>query len=131
MATLHGTITGVHGIVTPAGPAMDSAGNFIEGAYLTVNWSGTYVQANDADILLVPAAIESFLHDGRTITLLQACFAAPGNEAGTPIGCGACTISTTTISTSLTGGDLITEHAGALLGAMTAPVHVYVTYNAI
>ena len=129
MATLHGTVVAVHGITNPSGPVVDSAGAMIQCCYLHVNFTGTYAQANDADVLLVPAAIAGFMHDGRTITILQAAMAAPGDEAGTPIGIQAATVSSTTISFQLSDGALTAEHANAALGAFTRPIAIFVVYS--
>lgn len=130
MATLHGTINHVWGDTAPLGPVADSSGNKVYGCYLSASFSGTYAQADDADLLTVPTVIRNFHRDARAVTLLQACVAAPGDEAGTPIGAGQCTISSTTISFPLTGGNLTTEHAGAALGTMTRDICFYVTYTA-
>ena len=142
MATLHGTISGIHGVTTPAGPgATDAANDDVFGLYITATWTGTYAQLSGAgtgvDLTGVPTAIETFMHDGRTITLLQACLGAPGDETGVgAIGCGNITVSGTTLTGtssagfSLTGTDLTTEHGAGVLAVMDLPVHIYVTCKA-
>lgn len=143
MTTLSGTITGIHGITTPAGPgATDAANDDVFGVYCTCTFSGTYAAiAGGAgcgvQLTGVGAAIQTFMHDGRTITPIQACFAAPGDETAVgAIGCGNITVSGTTLTGvssagfSLTGTDLVTEHAAQALAVMDLPITIYVTCKA-
>lgn len=132
MATLSGTIRDVSLLQTPLGLKTDTSSpkRRVASVLLTFTISGTYVQADDAQLLLVPAGIESRLRNGWTVnSLLGACMAAPGDEAGTPIGVGAITVSSTTLAFSLTTGALTAEHAGATLGAMTEPIGIWVTFT--
>jgi hypothetical protein len=129
MAVTTGTITGVHGITMPGGPALNSSGVPVFGAFLTFTISGTYSQSDQSQLTGVPTAMQGFLHNGKTITLLQACFASPGDEAGTPIGVGQVTVSGANMTFELTGGDLATQHTAALLGTVGLPIQVYVTYT--
>lgn len=130
MATLSGTITSVANFDTPSGPLADSSGNQVWNAMLHFTISGTYVQADDAQLTGVPAAIRSRMANGKTPTLLSAMFAAPGDEAGTPIGAGpVITVSGTSLTFPLTGGDLSTEHAGAVLGTLGKPIALRVCFT--
>ena len=132
MAVLSGTIRDVSLCQTPLGIKTDNSSpkRRVATVLLTFTITGTYAQADDARVLLVPAGIEARLRNGWTInTLLGACMAAPGDEAGTPIGVGAVTVSTTSLLFPLTGGDLTTEHSNAALAAMTEPVGIWVTFT--
>ncbi len=133
MAVLTGSITGVHGLTEPAGPAFDAAGDDIYGLYVTFTISGTYAQGggNQAQLTGVPAATETYMHDGRSPTMISAAFAAPGNEAGVGvIGAGpTITVSGTSLTFPLTGTDLVTEHTGAVLAAVDQ-IQLYVTFKA-
>jgi hypothetical protein len=131
MSTLTGTLSGIHGITEPGGTALTSAGLPILNAWLTFTISGTYVQGggNQAQLLAVPTAMETYLHNGKTITLLQAAFAAPGDESGAPIGTGLCTVSGANITFPLTGGDCVTEHAAGALGTVDLPIQIFVSYT--
>lgn len=129
MATLSGTITSVALIDTPSGSVIDSSGNLVQNAVIHFTISGTYVQADDAQLTGVPAAMRTRMAGGKTPTLLSAMFCAPGDEAGTPIGTTAVTVSGTTLSFGLTGGDLSTEHAGATIGTVGRPIAIRVCYT--
>ena len=75
------------------------------------------------------APIAYVIKNGATIAFVRsACLASPGDEAGTAIGVGPITVSGTTLSFALTGGDLVTEHAGAVLGTINAPIGIWVTW---
>ena len=132
MAVLSGTIRDVSLCQTPLGIKTDNSSpkRRVATVLLTFTITGTYAQADNAQILLVPAGIESRLRNGWTVnTLLGACAAAPGDENGTPIGVGAVTVSTTSLAFPLTGGDLTTEHSNAALAAMTEPIGMWVTFT--
>lgn len=130
MAVLTGTITNAVHHTMPLGPVTDSSGNEIMCTLITVNVTGTYVQNDNAQVLLVGTAIENLIRDGKTVgTLLDVSMVAPGDENGTAIGVKTLAISTQTITFELTGGDLTTEHAGALLGAFMRDIGLMVTYK--
>ena len=129
MATLSGTITSVSNFDAPNGPVADSSGNQVWNCMLHFTISGTYVQADDAQLTGVSAAIRTRMAWGKTPTLLDAMFAAPGDEAGTKIGCSGVTVSGTTIGFALTGADLSTEHAGAVLGTVGQPIALRVCFT--
>lgn len=130
MAVVTGTLVDVFGITTPTGPHRESGGTNIYSAYITATFSGTYAQADNAQILAVDASIQSALRDGRTVTLLDAAFAAPGDEAGTAIGAKTVAVSGSDLTMELTGADMTTEHAGAALGTMAYGVCFFVTFKA-
>jgi hypothetical protein len=129
MAVVTGTIVDAFGITTPMGPLRD--GNSppleIKGLYFTATFSGTYAQGDNAQLLLVPTVLASHITDGRTFTLLSCALAQPGLEAGTVIGAKTIAISGTTITMELTGADLTTEHANAVLGTMTRPICFFIS----
>lgn len=127
MAVVTGTINQVWGFNNPLGPKKNAAGAAIVGVFVNASFSGTYAQSDNAQLTTVGATIASHAKDGKTYTLLQACFAAPGDENGTPIGAGLCTISGTTIGFPLTTSNMSTEHAGATLGTWVHDICFYVT----
>ena len=130
MATLSGTITSVALLDAPHGPVKDSSGNEVWNAVISFTITGTYAQADNAQLTGVPAAMQSRMAWGKTPTLLSAMFAAPGDEAGTPIGAGpVITVSGTSLTFQLTGGDLTTEHAGAALGTVGKPIALRVCFT--
>lgn len=131
MAVITGTINNVWGFTTPLGPAKtnETPPQEVISCYVSASFSGTYAQADDAQLTLVPDAIESHWRKGKTITILDACFAAPGDEADVPIGANTVAVSGTTITFQLTGGDLTTEHASAVLGTMARDVAFYVAFK--
>jgi hypothetical protein len=130
MATLDGTIVSVSNVTCPAGSVFDTSKNQVYTAFIGFTITGTYVQNDNAQILTVPAAMEALLKWGRSITLLDAMFAAPGDENGTPIGMKTVAVSSTTITFELTGGDLTTEHTAAALATVGRPIFVAVTFTA-
>lgn len=132
MATLSGSNISVFGHTTVTGPSFDSSNKAVYGCHITCEFSGTYVQADNANILLVTSAIADSLRSGATIALLAACFAAPGIEGtSTVIGAKTVAVSGTGLTLELTGADLSTEHAGAALGTSAKPLAFYVTYTSI
>ena len=134
MAVNTGTITGEHGLTTPAGVVFDGSTNDIFGMYVTATFTGTYTSGggNQAQLTGVPTAVETFMHDGRTLTMISACFVAPGDESGVgPIGAGpTITVSGANLTFPLTGTDLVTEHVTGTLGFVDLPIQFYVTFKA-
>jgi hypothetical protein len=119
------------GHIAPHGARPNGSGNNIFGCFVRGYFSGTYVQSDNAQFTGVGGAsgtIATSLKNGKTITLLDACFAAPGDEAGTKIGAKTVAISTNDITCELTGSNMTTEHAGAALGTMNEPIVLFVTY---
>lgn len=130
MATLSGTIQNVSLAQVPLGIKEDSSGRLLMTVLVTFTITGTYAQADDAQLLLVKTGIEDATRSGITIAnILGACMASAGDEAGTPIGVGAITVSGATLSFPLTGGDLTTEHSSATLGTLAAPIGIFVTFT--
>ena len=109
--------------------AKDSSGNVFFTCKIACVFTGTYAQADNAQITSVHTAIADSLRSDRTITLVDAGFARPGLEAGTAIGAKTVAVSTNDITMELTGADMSTEHAGAALGTMTEPIAFWVTYK--
>lgn len=131
MTVLSGTITNIFNFSTPTGPVRDGATPTKEvlSCYMTVTFSGTYVQGDNAQILAIPTAIQTAMKSGKTVTLLDIAFAAPGDEAGTPIGAKTVVPSGADATMELTGGDLSTEHAAAALGTIGAPLCFFVSFS--
>lgn len=127
MAVVSGTINNVFGFTTPLGPKRNAAGAAIVGCLITASFAGTYAQADNAQLTAVGTAIAAAAKDGKTYTPLQACFVAPGDEAGTALAAGAVTVSAGTMAFALNGSDMTTEHAGAALGALSNDVCFFVT----
>lgn len=129
MATLTGTIQSVALLDTPNGPVRDSSNNEVWNAVIYFTITGTYVQNDNAQLTSVPTTMQTRLGWGRTITLLDAMFAAPGDENGTAIGCKTVAVSSTSITFELTGADLTTEHAGAALATVGKPIALRVCFT--
>jgi hypothetical protein len=129
MATVSGTVQDVWNYTAPFGPVVDSSGNQILVAYVSATFSGTYAQSDNAEITTLNTTISTRMHAGKTVTLIDACFAAPGDEAGTIIGAKGTAISSTTLTCELTGADLSTEHANAALGAFNRAIAFAVSYK--
>lgn len=129
MTVVTGAINQVHTLSTPIGPKYTAAGALVMGAFVMASFSGTYAQSDDATLTAVPTALRAAMRNGKTCTLLSACFAGPGDENGTGIGAGLCTVSGTAITFPLTGSDLATEHANGALAAWNSDVCFYVTFT--
>lgn len=129
MAVVNGSNVSVFGHTAPHGIRKDSSGNLYYGCYVSANFTGTYAQADNAQIQNVHTAIAGSLRSNRTITLIDAAFAAPGNEAGAFLGAKTVAISTNDITFELTSGETTTEHANAAVGAMTEPLVLFVSYR--
>lgn len=129
MAVVSGTVQDVFNYTAPLGSVVDSSGNQILCAFVTATFTGTYDQSADAQITTLNTTIASKMHSGKTVTLIDACFVAPGDEAGTPIGAKSTAISSTTLTCELTGGDLSTEHSAAALGTFNRPIAFCVSYK--
>lgn len=109
--------------------AKDSSGNVFFTCKVSAYFTGTYAQADNAQLTGVHTVIADSLRSDRAITLVDAGFARPGLEAGTGIGATTVAVSTNDITLVLTGADMTTEHASAALGTMTEPVCFWVTYK--
>lgn len=129
MATLSGTVVAVDEFTTTVGPVKIGSNKTVYNCKVAFTITGTYVQAENAQLLAVPTAINAFTRKGDTIVLLDAAFSAPGDEAGTAIGAKTVAVSTNDITFELTGSDMTTEHAGALLGTITRPITLFVSYT--
>lgn len=132
MATVAVTNFQIHGYTTPNGFQKASDGKQVVGCFLSFRTlAGTYAAADDATLSAVGAAIAANRRDGRTVTLLDACMAAPGKKSdGTVIGTLGATISTDAIIVPLTQPDLSTEHAnGALNDELQEPVTLFVLFK--
>jgi len=131
MATLAASSMQAFGHTAVSGPRSNASGNNVFVCYVSGFFSGTYVQADNAQFTGVGGAsgvIAASRRDNKTVTLLDAMFAAPGDEAGTKLGAKTVAVSTADITCELTGGDLTTEHAGAALGTVGEPVVLAVSY---
>jgi hypothetical protein len=124
MAVVVGTVQEAFDFTEAQGPG--AATVKVMNCKVNVAWTaGTYAQADDANF--VPATvIQDERRNGKTVTILSACAAAPGDENGTVIGAGACTVAAGTVTCPLTQADLTTERAN---GAMNATWNKPITFN--
>lgn len=129
MAVTSGTVTNVFNMNQPLGPKKTAAGLAIYTAFITVNIAGIYDQAANSQVLNVTTAMQNSMHNGKTVALLGAMFASPGDEAGTPIGAKTVAVSGTGLTFELTTGDMATEHAAAVLGTLNNDICFAVTYT--
>lgn len=129
MAVVSGTVQNVHGHTAAGGPKFNGSGVLLLTCVVTATFTGTYAQADNAQISAVKTAIQNSRNDGRTVTLLQAMMEHPGMEGTTPIGAKTVAVSTADLTMELTTSDMSTEHAGAALSTMTAPIGFRVLYS--
>lgn len=133
MATVAATNFQVHGFTTPNGFQKASDGKQVVGCFVSFRTlAGTYAAADDCTLTDVGAAIAASRRDGRTVTLLQACMAAPGKKAdGTVIGAGpVSSVASDDIVLPLLQADLSTEHAnGALNDELSEPITLFVLFK--
>lgn len=133
MAAVVGTINRVTWIDDSYGPVVDSSGNLIRTALITVSFTGTYAQANDGTVAGVPAAIQGIAHNGKTVTVLGACAGPPGLAGAggiVPMGVLANGVSHSagTLTVQLSDGTLAAEYADATaIGTFTRDVGIIVT----
>lgn len=132
MAVLSGSNIQVFGHSTATGSMYDSSNKSIFHCFITAEFSGTYAQADNAQVLAVTTAISDSLKSGETIALLDAAFAQAGIEGtSTAIGAKTVAVSGTGITLELTGADMSTEHANAALGTMVRPLAFYIAYTRV
>lgn len=136
MATVALTVGQVHGHTTPNGFAKGSDNLQVMGCFVSITAvAGTYAAADDATATAVNNAIRDSRRDGRAVTLMRACMAAPGKKSdGTVIGFGSAAApgnaSSNNIVGQLTQADLATEHAdGALNDTFLEPIVLFVLYK--
>lgn len=129
MATLSGSNISVFDHTAPSGPSFDSSNKSVFNCRISAEFTGTYAQGDNANILLVTTAITDSLRSGETIALLDAAFAHPGMEGTTILGAKTVAVSGTGLTLELTGADLTTEHANAALGTVTKPIMFFVAYT--
>lgn len=131
MAAVALTVGQVHGHTTPNGFVKDSSDRQILMCFVALTAvAGTYAAADDATASALNTAIQNARRDGRTVTVRQACMAAPGKKAdGTVIGLLAATVAANVMTAALTQADLTTEHAnGALNDTFLEPIVLAVCY---
>ncbi len=132
MAAVEGTNLQVHGFCTPNGFAKASDNKQVLGCFVSIRTiTGTYASAGNLNIAAVGVAIATARRDGRTVTLLQACLAAPAKEStGTVIGAKTVAISTDAITAELTTDDFSAEHAdGLLVSELLEPLVLFVLFK--
>ena len=134
MAVVTGTVQAVSGFTSGTGPSLKSTISSdeyeTECAFLTVTYpSGTYASADDSRFDAV-TAIQNSRRDGKTVSLLGACFVSAGDENGAVIGAAACSVSTSYIVAGLTQEDLSTERAdGAMSATWNKPLTFCVSFR--
>ncbi len=128
MAAVVGVIDSVSDLEEANGPG--GASVKVMHCRVGVTWpAGTYAGADNATFS-PKSAIESARRNGKTVTILQACFAAPGEENDAVVGAGACTVSANVVTCPLTQADLSTEHAdGAMSASWDKPIFFDVTFT--
>lgn len=133
MAVVTGTVQAVHGFTSGVGPTLQSTISAVEyqtmGCFVEVTFpTGTYASADDARFD-APTAIAAARRNDKTVTLLGGCFVAAGDENGSIIGAGACTVSSAHIKAGLTQEDLSTERAdGAMSAVWNRPLTFFVSF---
>lgn len=131
MATLSASGMQVYGHTAPHGHRTNGSNNPIFFCFVSGYFSGTYAQADNAIFTGLggaSGAIATSRRDDKTVTLLDACFVAPGDESGTELGAKTVAVSTADVTCELTGSDMSTEHANAALSTVTEPVVIGVSY---
>ena len=134
MAAVEGTIVSVSDFsVQRADPTTGTASSVeyqIVSCFVDVTFpAGTYVQADDATFA-PGTAIAASRRNGRTPTILQAAFAGFGRENGTPVGAGACTNSSGTVTCPILKKDLATERdAGAMSATWSQGIRFCVSFK--
>jgi hypothetical protein len=123
--------SGVFGFTAPSGNKRTTAGLPIEGCYIGVRAAGTYAAGDGFSLANANTPIQNSRKDGKTVAVLDACFAHPGLYSGSQIGAKTVATSGNTITGLFTTGDMSTEWAN---GTMTAAnfsqlVWLYVTYT--
>lgn len=133
MAAVTGTVQDAFGFITPIGPRKTSANAVVESCYAVITFAGTYASADDATVTAAAIAtkITSQRRDGKTVTVKQIAFAAPGDEAGALIFASHPTLSGTTFTTQLLQADNSTERADGAMGTWNSGVCFYVNYTAV
>ena len=134
MAVVAGTVTNVFGHTTPGGPKVDSSSDRIWQCYVAVTVTGTYAQADDASVLLLPTAIANSLRNGKTIALRDASWVGPGiqtvSSVDTKMGATATAVSGTSMTFALTDQTFAAEYANATsVGTTKHPLIFSVTYE--
>ena len=135
MAVVTGTVHTAFGFTTPIGPCPTSTISSVEyeilGCYVTVTApAGTYASADDFEF--TPATvIQNTLDNGKTVTPIAACYAAPGDENGAIVhASGTVTNTSGTFKAQLNQEDTTTEHAdGAMNATWNRPLCFYVTFR--
>lgn len=136
MAIIYGTAKEVFGFTTPIGPykSTDAAPQDVFGCYVTVEWTvgDTYATADDFSLLALETTIQDARRNGKTVILTGVAAAQPGLEATAAVSIGMPTsIASGVILVPLTGGDLVTEHTGAVMGAMNRPMCWFVSFKEV
>lgn len=132
MAAVTLTVGQIHSHETPNASTKASDGKNVLSCIVGITAvAGTYAAADNASAAAVGAAIAASRRDGRTVTLIAACMAAPGKlAAGTVIGAKTVAVSTDALTMELTQADLSTEVAdGALTDTFLEPISLRVTYK--
>lgn len=132
MAVVSGSNIQVFDHTTSTGAMYDSSGKSIWHCKITCDFVGTYAQSDNAAIAAVTTAIADSLKSGETIALLDAAFTQAGIEGtSTAIGAKTVAVSGTGLTLELTGADMSTEHASALIGTMVRPLCFAITYTRV
>lgn len=134
MAVVTGTARSAFGFTSGTGPTLQSTISSDEyetgGCFVTADFtSGTYASADNAQFDAA-TLIESGKRDGKTVTLMGACFVSAGQENGSTVGAKTVAVSGDNVTCELTQEDLSTEHAdGAMNATWGKPITFFVSYR--
>lgn len=134
MAVVPGVVREVSDIRPVLGPSLHHTISSVEyeilSCIVTVDYpTGTYASADDSNFN-PQTAIQNSMRNGKTVTVLQACFASSGDENGSIVGAGACAVSANVVTNPLLQEDLSTEHAdGSMSATWNRPLGYCVTFR--
>lgn len=127
MAVITGT---VHDISTVRADVNAAGG--VQWALVLFTLSGTYAQADNAQLTSVHTAITNSRRNGKTVTLRDAMLAQPATKSSDPsaiLALKTVAVSTNDITFEVTDADYTTEHAGATITAQDRPFGVLVAFT--
>jgi hypothetical protein len=128
MAVVVGTVLEAFDFAESQGPAASTV-KIMSCKVNVVYTAGTYASADDSNFS--PASvIQSERRNGKTVTILQACFHSTGDENGSIVAADKCTVSGGVVTNQLLQSDFSTEHAnGAMNATWNKPVTYCVTFT--
>ncbi len=128
MAVVNGSNITVWNHTAPYGIRLDSSNNPVFSCYVSCQLSGTYAQADNAQMQNVHTAISGSRRDGKTVSLKTAECVGVGQNAGSPVAAKTVAVSTNDVTFEVTTGDFSTEFSNGAI-ATTEPIPFFVTYT--